>query len=109
MDTLADPIIPLAYFYCARDSAEPERAKSAQILRCLLRQLAYRGYHSTIRPELSSKYDELTDGGIQKKQLTLDDSTVLIVEIAQNHPAITIIVDALDECEDHRILFEKLQ
>jgi hypothetical protein len=56
-----------------------------------------------------SKYDQLTDGGIQKKQLTLDDSTELVVEIAQNYPAIAIIVDALDECEDHRNLFEKLE
>jgi hypothetical protein len=51
----------------------------------------------------------LTDGGIQKKQLTIDDSTALIVEIAQNYPEITIIVDALDECEDHCILLKNLE
>ena len=37
--SLSNPA-PLAYFYCSRDSAEPERADSCSILRAIVKQLS---------------------------------------------------------------------
>jgi hypothetical protein len=99
---------PLAYFYCARDTAEPERADPAQILKCIARQLAYNPTASTIRPAAEIKYDELTEGGIQSKQLDFKQSAELILDIAQELASATMVIDAVDECRGVDLLLEQL-
>ena len=94
---------PVAFFYCARSTAEPERAKPAEIMGALLRQLA------SSKPDLPIKEPVAKEYEVRKKKadedcsalqkLTVEDCTKLIRELTNNHPA-TIIVDALDECEE---------
>ena len=106
--TAAKDLNPVAYFYCTRDSAELERADPTQILRCIARQFAYHATASAIRLAAINKYDELTEGGIDDKQLDLNQSATLIVDLTEGLASATIIIDAMDECEDILTLLEKL-
>lgn len=91
-----------AFFYCARSTAEPERAKPAEIMGALLRQLASSEPDLPIREPVAKEYEARVrtagrDDSALKK-LTVEDCTRLIMEVTKDHPA-TIILDALDECE----------
>jgi len=91
-----------------RDSAEPERADPTQILRCIAQQLAYNTTASALRPAATKKYENLTEGGIRFKQLDLEQSAMLILDLTEGLKSVTIIVDAMDECENIPILLTKL-
>jgi hypothetical protein len=108
MNTVARDLNPVAYFYCIRDSAELERADPTQILRCIARQFAYDTTASAIRPAAINKYEELTEGGIGDRQPDLDQSAALIIDLTEGLASATIIIDAMDECEDILALLEKL-
>ena len=92
-----------AFFYCARSTAEPERAKPAAIMSALLRQLASSQSDMPIKEAVVTEYEARKDlaakDGSALKKLTVEDCTRLIVELANSHPLI-IILDALDECEE---------
>lgn len=87
------------YFYCARNPAEPERAKPDAVLRSLVRQLSVRNPHEAILEPVRRVYKEREDGAFAAGTLTLEESTALIIELSQCRQLTTIIVDALDECE----------
>lgn len=90
----------LIYFYCVRDTAEPERAEPGQILRCLARQLAYHQPSSTVRTEAAERYEAFTVGGTQARDLGIDDTLNLITELATDLASLTAVIDGLDECND---------
>lgn len=94
---------PTAFFYCARNTAEPERAKPDAIMSALLRQLASSQSDMPIKKAVVKEYEARKDlaekDGSALKKLTVEDCTRLIVELANSHP-LTIILDALDECEE---------
>jgi hypothetical protein len=94
---------PIAFFYCARDSAEPERAKPVKIMGALLRQLASSNRDLPIKEPVAKEYEErknkAEDDYPKLKELTVEDCTRLILELTRNNPA-TIAIDALDECEE---------
>jgi polyhydroxyalkanoate synthesis regulator phasin len=93
----------LAYFYCARNSGEQERGDPEEILRSILRQLSCPAPGFPILEAVQQKYRELRDEGFESKKLTLNETRTLILDIAQNCPRITIIVDALDECNADKL------
>lgn len=88
----------LIYFYCVRDTAEPERAEPGQILMCLARQLAYHQPSSTVRTEAVERYENFTLGGTQARDLGIDDTLDLIAELAADLVSLTVVIDAIDEC-----------
>lgn len=94
---------PTAFFYCARSTAEPERAKPAEIMGALLRQLASSKPDLPVKEPVAKEYEarrkKAEDDCSSLKKLTVQDCTRLIVELTKDHPAI-IILDALDECEE---------
>ena len=94
---------PTAFFYCARSTAEPERAKPAAIMSALLRQLASSQSDMPIKKAVVKEYEArknlASKDGSALKKLTVEDCIRLIVELANSHPLI-IILDALDECEE---------
>lgn len=106
--TAGENLDPVAFFYCMRDTAEPERGDATQILKCIARQLAYNTTASAVRPAAINKYEELTEGGIRFKELDLEQSATLIMDLTEGLASVTIIVDAMDECEDIPSLLEKL-
>lgn len=50
---------PVAYFYCARDNAETQRADPEEILRSIARQLSGIDEDTPIRRPTVKKYDEI--------------------------------------------------
>ncbi len=94
---------PTAFFYCARSTAEPERAKPAEIMGALLRQLASSKPDLPVKEPVAKEYEarkkKAEEDCSSLKKLTVQDCTRLIIELTKDHPA-TIILDALDECEE---------
>lgn len=94
---------PTAFFYCARSTAEPERAKPIEIMGALLRQLASSKPDLHVKEPVAKEYEvrkkKAEEDCSTLKQLTVEDCTRLILELTADHPA-TIIIDALDECDD---------
>ncbi len=92
-----------AFFYSARSTAEPARAKPVEILRALLRQLCSsdpdQPFKELIAREYKARKAEAEKDCSAIKRLTVKDCTRLIIELTKDDPA-TIILDALDECEE---------
>jgi len=103
MTESASKASPIAYFYCARSTAEPERAKPVEVLKALLRQLASSKPDLPIREAVATEYqarkEQAEEDCSKLKQLTISDCTRLILKLIEDRPA-TILVDALDECEE---------
>lgn len=96
---------PVAFFYCIRATAEPERANPEEIMRALLKQLAKARTDSPLRSSVVAKFEharqEAMEDGSVLVPLTIDECVSLILEILENTSAI-IIIDALDECDASR-------
>jgi hypothetical protein len=94
---------PIAFFYCVRDSAEPECAKPVKIMGALLRQLASSNPDLPIKEPVAKEYEvrkkKAEDDCSKLKELTVEDCTRPILELTRDNPATTAI-DALDECEE---------
>ena len=92
-----------AFFYCARSTAEPARAKPVEILCALLRQLCTSNSDQPVKNPVAREYEarkkKAEDDCSTIKRLTVEECTRLIIELTKDHPA-TIILDALDECEE---------
>jgi hypothetical protein len=108
--------IPLAYFYCARNAQEPQRANPDEVLGALLKQLATPNLDRPILPQVLDTYNERRkeadeDGG-ELQRLNLENCVKLILGFTDTSPAI-LVIDALDECRCSRLklppLFSKLQ
>lgn len=90
----------LAYFYC---NDEPQRRDPEAIMAALLKQL------SRLRPELPLKgpivaeYKKivLRDGSLSGP-LGLTRCTELILQLLELYPQTTIVIDALDECDEEK-------
>ena len=93
-----------AFFYCARSTAEPERAKPAEIMGALLRQLAGSKIDLPIKNLVAKEYEtrrkKAEEDCFMLKKLTVQDCARLIIELAKDQP-VTIVLDALDECEEN--------
>ncbi|KAH8817009.1 hypothetical protein F5884DRAFT_748483 [Xylogone sp. PMI_703] len=87
-----------AYFYCARDPAEPERANPLDILRCIARQLSSPSLTVPVQQATLKRYKLEQDKGVSLKRLNFDETLLLILELINDNPA-TIVIDALDECD----------
>jgi len=90
---------PLAYFYCSRDSSEPRRGDSTEVLLSILRQLLsngheYSGDESLI---LSLSHWQLPLKMDATNRLDQSESIAIITDICSIRGAY-IIIDALDEC-----------
>lgn len=95
----------VAYFYCTRDAAEPQRADPDEVMRAVLKQLACFNASQPIHPAVMREYDkrkkDADEDGLDPIQLSLHDCNDLVLEITDQLPAI-IIIDALDECDPLR-------
>ncbi|KAH6964919.1 hypothetical protein EDB82DRAFT_436112, partial [Fusarium venenatum] len=93
---------PVLYFYCARNPAEPKRGAPIEILRSLLKQLAFSHADGAIRDvvaELFEEKDKVAEReGCEIEQLTIEECVSTILRILEEQPA-TIIIDALDEVD----------
>ncbi|KAI5804246.1 hypothetical protein DFH27DRAFT_524663 [Peziza echinospora] len=92
--------MPIAFFYCARDSVDPQRADPEEVLRSILKQLASAYSESSIYKPVWLEYREreAESQGSQLPKLTLDETVEHILSLLELNPA-TIVIDALDECD----------
>lgn len=94
---------PVAFFYCARNPAEPERSDPSEILRAILRQLCSSAKNEPIREPILNEYERRKENSAGDFPRTLDekDCLKLILMLTADNPA-TIVIDALDECDPKR-------
>lgn len=96
---------PVAYFYCARDVSEPQRADPEEVLRAIVKQISCADSTRPIRQTLLVEYQkrklDAEEDGLEPSKLTIENSTDLILAMTDQTPA-TIMIDALDECEPTR-------
>jgi hypothetical protein len=87
-----------AYFYCDRN--EESRRQPENVLRSFVRQLSIRkeGGIFTIYEPLVRLYKEKEARGFASGYLNIDESEKLLLELFQVHSRITLVLDALDEC-----------
>ncbi|KAB8295087.1 hypothetical protein EYC80_007025 [Monilinia laxa] len=91
---------PIAYFYCARNVNEPERADPTELLRNILEQLCSLDAETPIRKPLSNAYlsRKKEARGRKPEKLNLEETVDIILELLETNPA-TIVIDGLDECD----------
>ncbi|THY87126.1 hypothetical protein D6C92_08177 [Aureobasidium pullulans] len=96
---------PLAFFYCSKASAEPERADPCQILRAITKQLSHPNGQAAVLQLAVNRYGkkctEAERDGLDPSNLTIAECVDLILELTSTTSA-TIIIDALDECESSK-------
>ncbi|KAJ5370546.1 uncharacterized protein N7496_006638 [Penicillium cataractarum] len=92
---------PIAYFYCARNQMEPERADPEHILCSIARQLVCKSVDYPIHHSALNKHKEYVQDSPQPLKLSIDDAIELILAVLDETPA-TIVIDALDEADATR-------
>ena len=89
----------LAFFYCNRNDAEPERANPEDILRSIVRQLSISGPHARFSKVVAEKYTERECDHFVDGPLRLDECVEIIIKLTEEYTGTAIIIDALDECD----------
>lgn len=103
---------PLAYFYCTKNSAEPERSVPDEIMRSIVRQLTLSNgpsaiVHNRLLQEFENRQSESKLGGFEVRRLKIGECVKIILDTTAANPA-TIVIDAADEIESslrHLLLF----
>ena len=102
----------LAYFYCMRNPAEPQRGKGEQILASLVRQLAGPSSDKPILLPVVAQYEDAIANvsEFEDQAWTVDESRRVLLELMGEYPSATIVLDALDEVnqEDRQELLDIL-
>ncbi|MCJ1271365.1 hypothetical protein MMC22_011265, partial [Lobaria immixta] len=86
----------LAYFYCDRN--QPDRRDPDLILSSFVRQLStFQNDDAIPRPTLQM-YNQKQQTGFASGKLKLEESRTVLADLLEIYPQITLVVDALDEC-----------
>ena len=88
-----------AYFYCSRNTAEPTRSDPEKILASIARQLSSFQTGQALLPPVTDLYKRKESEAFASGPLRVDESCELILQLIEQYPMVTIIVDALDECD----------
>lgn len=92
---------PVAYFYCTRNTAEPQRSDPTEVLRAILKQLM------CSRPDWQMDSSTAKEYRTRKKEAEIDNSEIARLDIwettckitqAVAETPVTIFIDAIDEC-----------
>jgi hypothetical protein len=86
----------LAYFYCNQTERSSDLKSAATILQSIVRQLSNHQLHTRIMDSVIQLYNQ--KGGIGSLNGT--ECVETIVELTNQYPLTTIVIDALDEIED---------
>ena len=89
----------VAYFYCVRQGQDQSGTDPAVILRSLVRQLASSSDGSSLLSPVRTIYNRLRYERPGSGCLSLGECSELLTELTSCYSNLTIIVDALDECE----------
>ena len=99
-------LAPLAYFYCAKNTFELERIDPDEIMRSIVRQLAFSGdgqrnVHEALLVEYERREAEAKIDGFEVPRLRIAECVKLIMDMTSSNPAI-IVIDAVDEVQESR-------
>lgn len=101
---------PIVYFYCQRNTAEPQRSEPTEVLRAVLKQIvcckARWQTDSTTAKEYRQRKVEADEDGSEIERLNITETTQNIIDAVEEMP-VTIFIDALDECRSdqrHQLL-----
>jgi ankyrin repeat protein len=104
-NTRSKSAAPIAYFYCARNPAEPKRASPDDIMQSILKQLASSSPDNPVKSPVVSLFRErLREAdmdGTDPVTPTAAECVPVILKLLEKDPA-TIVIDALDECDPNR-------
>jgi hypothetical protein len=91
---------PLAYFYCSRNSNEPERSDPSELMRSILEQLSCSGEDLPIREPVVKAYKakKKEARGRKPEKLEVEEVVETVLNLLESNPA-TIVIDGLDECD----------
>lgn len=92
----------LVFFYCSQKRGK--RTPPEDIFRSLVAQLAQSVDGSSIARSVKREYENR-----EKSELSLDECRHLLVGLVGLYQQTTVVVDALDECEDHTRLLLNLE
>lgn len=87
------------YFYCSRNTAEPGRSNPKAILASLARQLSCLEPGKPLLKPTIDLYKQKEAEGFASGGLQIEESCALIIQLVEQYPLTTIIIDALDECD----------
>ncbi|KAG9041303.1 hypothetical protein FS842_002606, partial [Serendipita sp. 407] len=91
----------VAYFYCLKDTKQPEKGDPKEIFRAILKQFIIQlpNYLSDpVKKQYDKRREQQKDHG-SIAPLTLGECADFIKQLAMSRP-ITIVIDALDECRE---------
>ena len=86
-----------AYFYCDRNQSG--RREPALILSSFVRQLSGSRINDAIPRPTIQMYSQKRQSGFASGKLKLKESQALLTGLFQIYPQVTLVVDALDECD----------
>ncbi|KAL9044615.1 MAG: hypothetical protein Q9214_002261 [Letrouitia sp. 1 TL-2023] len=90
----------MAYFYCSRTTSDTRQNDPRAILLSILRQLAAPLPGLPLRPLIVSVYDKEAARGSHEAQLSIEEIKTLLVDLIEHHyQNVTLVIDALDECD----------
>ena len=89
-------------FYCSRNTAEPARSSPNAIVAIITRQLSSPQLGSPLLPPAVAVYKKREMEGFASGSLSIDESRLLILQLAEHYPLTTIVIDTLDECDPER-------
>ena len=89
-----------AYFYCSRTTSDSRLQDPKAILLSLLRQLASPLPGLAIKAPIISVYSRETSRGSHSADLAVNEITILLTDLIQQYyEKVTLVLDALDECD----------
>jgi hypothetical protein len=101
----------IAYFYCSRDTAEPERGDPNCIFRTILNQLC--SFKAVITEPVLKVFRERKEQAKEDRsdpaKLTIDECVEYIIQLSEDESATILIIDALDEPKDRYPLLSALE
>lgn len=88
-----------AYFYCDRN--QDDRRDPELILNSLVRQLSVVQDEHSLQRLVCQLFQKERRNGFASGKLEFEQSQTLLAQLIQIYPQVTLIVDALDECDVH--------
>ena len=93
----------MIHYYCTGSKPGETRSNCKQCLRALVRQLASNPNDLTIAPPVQKEYEKLKKDNPTDCRFSITECIRLLKELIPTDPEnlhITLVIDALDECED---------
>ncbi|OAL55020.1 hypothetical protein IQ07DRAFT_608823 [Pyrenochaeta sp. DS3sAY3a] len=87
------------FFYCSRNPAEPTRSDPKAILASLARQLSLLEPEKRLLKPTVDLFKRDEAEGFSSGQLQIEECCSLIMQLIELHPHMTIVIDAMDECD----------